>query len=253
MDSMQNAQKHLEKIRRFILASGHRVRTNWDVTGTARIGYYLGRDLGAIYLENRKTQSPDIVVYKPYLVLRDAWQISRYVNLNKFEITVQNVDRVTRQPDAYGERSDAWKHPHDYCFAQTMMGTPIFFQETQLYSQKAREQLKPLIRIYREHREALYAGYPFPLGAKPDNKSWSGFQNYNPVNGTSYLTLFRQIGSREEKKELNILFYPPGTRLRMTDLESNESEELTLGAAGRIEFRIAEKPGYQFLKMEKVE
>jgi hypothetical protein len=253
MDSMHKAQEHLNKIRRFILATGHKVRANWDVTGTSRTGYYLARDLGAIYLENRKTRSPDIVVYKPYLVLRDAWQIARYVNLNKFEITVQNADRVSRKPDAYGEVSDAWKHPHDYCFAQTMMGTPIFFQETQLYSREAREQLRPLIRIYREHREALYAGYPFPLGAKPDNKSWSGFQNYNPANGTSYLTLFRQIGSREEKKELNILFYPPGTRLRMTDLLADQSEYMVLDGEGQLEFKIAEAPGYRFIKITKVD
>ncbi|NOU35786.1 MAG: hypothetical protein HOO88_03315 [Kiritimatiellaceae bacterium] len=252
MRTMAEAQMHLNKMRTFIKAADHQVRVNWDVTDKPRIGYYLGRDQGAIYLENRKPKSPASVIYKPYLVLRDAWEISKYVNLNKFELTVQNADRVSRNPDSYGETSDAWKHPHDYCFAQTMMGTPIFFQETQLYTPEARAQLKPLIALYRKHRAALYAGYAFALGAQPDNRNWSGFQNYNPETGVSYLTVFRQIENSLTENEIDIKFYPPESRLRVTNLVNNESTDRIVGNNGAVKLTIPQAPGFLFLRVEKM-
>jgi hypothetical protein len=68
----------------------------------------------------------------------------------------------------------------------------------------------------------------------------------------SYLTLFRQIESTEEEKELELLFYRPGTPVRLTNLVTGEAGEVTLGAERTLEFRIPEAPGYRFLKLEKI-
>jgi len=225
------------KARALIEASGHTVRINWDVTENApRVGYFFGREYGNIYLENRKPIRPEQVVYVPYLVLRDAWQVARYLNLNKFQVTVQNADRVNRNV------SDAWKHSHAYCVAQTLMSAPIFFQETHYYTNAARAEIRSLLTLYKRHRAELFRGYVFPLGEKPDNRSWSGFQNHNPETGAGYLLIFRQIENTEPVKDLRLHFLA-GRAVTLTELRSGRPHTLRPDSNGTASFEI-EKAGH---------
>jgi len=242
LGEMKDVDELMGKARRLILHSGHKVRINWDLTEKSpRVGYFFGREYGNIYLENRKPEWPAGVVYIPYLVLRDAWQLSRYVNLNKFQITVQNVDRVSR------ELSDAFQHPHDYCLAQTLMSSPIFFQETRYYDEKARKQLRPLIRIYKRHRKGMFRGYVFPIGDEPDNRSWSGFQNHDPETGKGYLTIFRQLENRSSRQRMALKFIG-GRSIRIADLRTEKAWNVDVPKGGEVEFEIPRAPGYLFLK-----
>lgn len=212
------------RVRKFILETGHKVRVNWDVTeNAARIGYFFGREYGNIYLENRKPEFPENVIYHPSLVLRDAWHVSKYTNLNKFQITYQNPDRVDR------EASDAYLHGHDYCLAITLMGSPIFFQEVHLLSQNARQILKPLIETYKSVRDEMYKGYVLPIGNEPDNNSWTGFQNYNPETYGGYLTIFRELNNPDNKKSFSLKF-ASGKKVFFENLLSGETFEAPDGA-----------------------
>jgi hypothetical protein len=232
------------RARALILHSGQKVRINWDVTEkNPRVGYFFGREYGNIYLENRKPIQPASVVYKPYTVLRDAWQISKYINLNKFQVTVQNVDRVNR------EVSDAWEHSHSYCVAQTLMASPIFFQETHYYTEAARNEIRPLIALYKEYREDLFKGYVFPVGDKPDNKSWSGFQNHDPKTGKGYLLLFRQIRNKDSSKSIPLHFMAD-KHLSLTDLRTGKRKEVVSDHDGRIDFDIQKSADFLFLRYE---
>ncbi len=245
LKTMEDYDGLMGKARELILHSKHTARINWDVTEKApRVGYFSGREYGSIYLENRKPVQPAKAVYTPYLVLRDAWHVSRYLNLNKFQVTVQNNARVDRQA------SDAYLYPYDYTVAQTLMGSPIFFQETRHYSDDAREQIRPLLAVYRQHRAAMYQGYVFPIGDKPDNKSWSGFQCYMPGEPQGYLTVFRQLENPDATHAMPLKFLEAGTRLKLTDLMSGGSRELTLGAGGTAELTIDRAAGFKFLKYE---
>ena len=180
----------MQKIRGLIEHSGQTVRVNWDVTENApRVGYFFAREFGSVYLENRKQESPPQAVYVPYLVLRDAWQVSKYVNLNRFQISIQNIDVVNR------EKSNAHLYNHPYSVAISLMGTPIFFQEVGLYSSEARERIRPLIALYKHHRREMFDGYTFPIGDKPSDASWTGFQNHNPTTMSGYLLLFRELNA----------------------------------------------------------
>ncbi|TKG95441.1 hypothetical protein EYV94_08335 [Puteibacter caeruleilacunae] len=232
------------RVRKFVISTNHKVRVNWDVTeNPPRIGYYFGREYGNIYLENRKPLQPENVVYHPWLVLRDAWHVAKYTNLNKFQVTYQNVDRVNRKV------SDAWKYNHDYCLAATLMGSPIFFQELHLLSDKAKQEIKPLIDVYKSQREAMYAGYVFAIGEEPTNASWSGFQNYNPTTKTGYLTIFRERKNEESEKEIE-LHFAQNKRIVLTDLMTGETQEQTLGKSGNVTLAL-DKPGtFLFLKYE---
>jgi hypothetical protein len=180
-------------------------------------------------------------VYVPYLVLRDAWHISKYVNLNKFQISVQNIDRVDEK------RSDAYKHAYPYTFAITMMGSPIFFQETHYYSDEAVAQLKPVIATYKKHRSEMFDGYVFPIGDEPDNASWTGFQNYNDETEVSYLTILRELENKAGKKKIKLKFLN-GKKIEYTNLMTGESFKTKVSENGEIEFEINNPSDFLFLK-----
>ncbi len=234
----------VNKIRNFILATGHEVRVNWDVTeNPARIGYYFGREYGNIYLENRKPIQPAHVVYRPYLVLRDAWQVAKYTNLNKFQVSIQNIDRVNKK------ESDAHLHNHSYSVAIALMGSPIFFQETHYYDEGARNEIKEVISVYKQHRDAMYNGYVFPIGQKPDNASWTGFQNYNPETSTGYLTIFREINNEETTQSIKLYFLKSVT-VQLTNLMTGEAEEKRIDENGNMTFEIEKPVDFRFYKYE---
>ena len=234
----------VNKIREFIKKTNHKVRVNWDVTeNPPRIGYYFGREYGNIYLENRKPMTPVNVVYHPYLVLRDAWQVAKYTNLNKFQISVQNLDKVNKKV------SDAYLHNHPYSVAITLMGSPIFFQETHYYTKEAKDEIKPVIAIYKKHRDEMYQGFVFSIGEKPSNKSWSGFQNYNPDTKRGYLTIFREINNEEFSKQMSLHFVKD-TKLILTNLMTGTTEEKTINSDGDINFEIHKPADFRFYKYE---
>lgn len=217
-------------------------RVNWDVTeASPRSGYFWGREFGNVYLENRTVQHPERCVYQPWLVLRDAWHISKHMNLNQFQLTIQNGARINPKI------SDASLHDPAYLFAQTMMGVPIFFQETQFYSEEDKAVLKPLINIYKQHREKIFSGYTFPIGDEPDNASWSGFQCVLEDRG--YLLLFRQRLNCEPVRTLTLEFLT-GKTIRLTDLIQRSQRELTVGPDGGTEFEIPEAPGFAFMEYQ---
>ena len=246
LDTYGKVEEVLDKARRLIEHSGHTVRVNWDVTeNPPRVGYYFARELGNIYLANRKPVWPAEVVYVPHLVLRDAWQLSRYVNLNQFQVSIQNVDRVDP------ERSNACRHPHDYCLAITLMGSPIFFQETHHYAEPARSRLRPLLAAYKRHRREMFRGFVFPIGDEPNDRSWTGFQCHLFGKGAGYLTIFREIGNRSRVRKLPLRFVG-GQTLRVTDLLSGQRWQTPVARAGAARFEIARAPGYRYLRYDVV-
>jgi hypothetical protein len=243
MKTKAEAEVHFQKVRDFISYTKQQVRVNWDVTGSRRVGYYFGRDLGAIYLANRKAVWPTVTIYRPHLILRDAWHLANYVNLNKFQVTVTNIDLVDKQ------LSDAYQYSHSYSFAISMMAVPVFFQETQLYSAQAREELKPLIAIYRQHRENIFDSYIFPVGEQPDNASYTGFQAYHPESKSGYLTIFRELKNSEKEQTLKLRFLKNKT-IRLTNLLTDEVLELEVSNSGEVVFQIDKPADFRFFRYE---
>ena len=246
LDSKEKYDALTQKARELVKYSNHTASVNWDVTEIAtRMGYFSGREYGNIYLANRKTQTVrNPVLYVPYKVLRDAWHLSKYANLNKFQVTVQNVDIVLE-----GAPTDAAMHPHDYVTAIALMSSPIFFQETRYYSPEARSQVRELLAIYKQHRAAMYDGYVFPIGQEPDNLSWTGFQNHQPSSNCGYLTLFRERLNRSSQGNFRLNFVE-GATLKVTNLVTGESSVLSVDDDGDVSFSIPEAPGFLFLHYE---
>ncbi len=233
------------KARDLIKHSKYSAVVNWDVTETpARIGFYFGRDCGNLYLTNRKAFTVrEHVRYDPWQVLRDAWELADYMNLNKVQITYQNKDLTP--PEA---KTDALKYSHGYNLAVTLMSSPIIFTEIQYLTPEARAELKPIITKYKAERGEMYKGYVFAIGDKPDNGSWTGFQNHNPETGNGYLTVFRELSNKNLRAKMELHFLKPGTKLELTNILSGEKQQQILNEKSEVEFEMLDSPGFLFLK-----
>lgn len=232
----------MSKVRDFIAWTGHKVRVNWDVTeNPARYGYFFAREYGCIYLENRKPVKPTGVVYRPHTVLRDLWQISKYLNLHRFQCSIQNVDRVDRA------HSDAHLHSHSYATAIALMGIPLFFQQTQYYSPQARAEIRRLLDIYKQHRESIYRGMVHPIGQKPDNARWTGFQCHLADEQRGYLMLLRERCNDQAQHTYALAGLDAGP-IDLTDLISGQTWREELGPGGALRVSISQAPGFRFMQ-----
>ncbi|MGQ1784461.1 hypothetical protein [Saccharicrinis sp. GN24d3] len=239
-----NMEKLIGKIRKFVAYTDHKVRVNWDLTENApRFGYFWAREYGCIYLENRKPDKPENVVYIPHLVLRDIWHVSKYTNINKFQTSIQNIEKTNRRV------SDAYLHNHPYAVAIGLVGTPLFFQETQYYSDEARNQIRPLLATYKNYREEMYDSYVFPLGDEPNNGNWTGFQWVNPSGNTGYVMIFRELNNSESKKEIAIRFFKNKT-IELTNIETGEIRSDTINEKGELKFELEQPASFKFLRYE---
>lgn len=236
---------YLAKGRGLIEHSGHAVRVNWDVTEIApRFGYFWASECGNLWLSNRKTMQPAPVVAKPWLMLREAWQIARYLNLNKVELPIQNL--ALANPAV----SDGAQHSATYGTALGLPGIPVFFQTTRLLTPAQRAETKALLDVYRAHRKELFSRYVFPLGDEPSNRGWSGFQWFDPAQPRSdYLLLFRERLNEEPTRTLALRFLAPGTALKVQDLRTSAESMVTLDANSAASFTLPEGGDILFLRI----
>ncbi len=241
LDSYEKIEDLTEKARSLVSASGGTVRINWDATeNQPRFGYYYGREFGNIYLANRKPQNPQKVIYIPRLVLRDAWQISKYMPLNKFQIIYQNIDMVDEK------YSNAREYSHDYCLAITLMSSPIFFQELKYLSCKAKKSIAPLIKAYKKSRGEILSGVVSPIGDKPCDKAVTGFQCTAP-NEHGYILLFRELYNEQSSVYIK-LNDVENQNVIFENLITGNSWKADKNPEGEILFYLPYAPGYLFLK-----
>ncbi len=245
LDSRHKIDKLMHKVKSFIKSTGHNVRVNWDLTEiNPRYGYFFARDCGSIYLANRKPVVPVSAIYRPATMLRDLWQISKYINLNKFQGSYQNIDMV--DPNL----SNARYYTHAYCLAITMMGIPLFFQETQYLSAEAKQELIPLIKAYKTIRHEMFEGYVYPIGDKPSDASWTGFQNHNAITGKGFLTIFRELNNPEPTEKIALKFVEPGVTLNIKNIQTGEETKQMVDESGKIKFHIDPAPGFLLLSYD---
>ncbi|MCL2478732.1 MAG: hypothetical protein FWF22_04475, partial [Treponema sp.] len=196
-----------------------------------RMGFYFGKEFGNIYLANRKPEYPVNVVYVPYLVLRDAWQVAKYTNIYKFQIILQNLDLISR------ESSDAYLHNFSYCAMIAFMGSPILFQQVQYLSAAARLELREIIAVYKKHRQAMYRCFVYPIGNKPDNSSWTGFQFVNGSHG--YIVLFRELNNNSKTEKIK-LKAAPDCDIQTVNVITGKQQTIKTDNSCRSEFTISD-------------
>ncbi|WP_372797184.1 alpha-galactosidase [Pontiella sp.] len=240
--------RHWSKLRAFLLYTDHKARMAVDVTENApRFGYFWARDFGCVWLSNRKPNNPPNTIPKPILMLRENRELSRYVNLNKFELPIQNFARVNQQ------QSDARLYGHPYEVALGLMGIPTFFQTTYHYEGKARDDVRGLIGLYKAHQQELYQHYVFAIGDVPDQAAWSGFQWCRPDTDVGYLLVFRERKNEEPQRKIPVLNLRPGQTIEWTDLRTGQEECRTVTAHQALELRMDKPADFIFLKYRLLE
>ena len=207
-----------------------------------RYGWYYFKEYGSIYFQNIQESLPAHLTMVPYQVLRQYWLMSKYFNSNKLQVMLQNPKRTNP------ERSDAPQHTHSYCFAMGVPFVPCFFQSGQYLDAQGMEELKNFISLYKKQREAIFNCYTFPVGDKPDNQSWSGFQMINEDNRNSnYILLFRELHNSQTQRSIQLKLIT-GKTLKITNIETGESSTEKVPASGKVKFTIKLPGSYLFLK-----
>jgi hypothetical protein len=116
-----------------------------------------------------------------------------------------------------------------------------------LYSPQARAEIRALLSAYKACRDEIYRGYVFPIGNKPDNASWTGFQCHLPGEEVGYFTVFRELYNRDPDHGMGAHFLE-GKEIELTDLQSGESLGLRVGADGEISFHIDVAASFRFYR-----
>lgn len=207
-----------------------------------RYGWYYFKEYGSIYFQNIQESLPAHLTMVPNSVLMHNWEMTKYFNSNKLQVMLQNPKRVN--PD----RSDAPQHSHSYCFAMGVPFVPCFFQSAQNLDVQEQEELKNFITVYKKHREAIFNCFTFPIGDKPNNKSWTGFQMLNENDKkANYLLLFRELHNQDSKKVIELKFLK-GKTVTLTNVETGKTFVKKASPDGKIEFSMDKPAGYLFLK-----
>lgn len=207
-----------------------------------RYGWYYCKEYGSIYFQNIQESLPAHLTMVPYQVLMQNWEMTKYFNSNKLQVMLQNPKRVN--PD----RSDAPQHSHSYCFAMGVPFVPCFFQSAQNLDSKEQKELKDFITVFKKHRKNIFNSYTFPVGDKPDNQSWTGFQMLNESDKkANYLLLFRELHNQDSKKVLQLKFLK-GKTVTFTNVETGKTFVKKASSDGKIEFLMNEPGSYLFLQ-----
>ncbi len=186
VESKEDMENFLELLAG-VYAFGPDVAVQLDVTRNARVNYLCGRQYGTIFVENRYTRTANSF---PHRVLRSLWSIGRYIPTNKFQFELINPD-LNVESYREGDSFAPVNFDMDYLFAVTMLSNPLFWMEMQFLSKERREQLAPLMKIWKQHRGAFANADVLPIGDEPSGASLTGF-SITAEDGKQYLLLFRE-------------------------------------------------------------
>ncbi len=183
-------------LRRFFDAvqagSEGRVVFDLDVTAEIRPGYFGMADVGPIFVENRYT---DWGGWWPHHTLRNLWMLSAHVDPLRLRMELLNN---TRNADKYaGDPLAPNLYEADYLFASVMFANPLGWFETSNLPSGYVAKASPLVKVWKEHRDAIYGGTIIPIGDEPDGTAWTGFASLSSGGG-GYLLAIRELNDRPD-------------------------------------------------------
>ena len=228
-----------------VVGFGDDVTVELDVTLGKRMGYLGALCYGTLFVENRYTRTGNAF---PHRVLRNLWMLSHYLPAAKFQFELVNPDL---NPGSYreGDPFVPSSYDMDYLFAVTMFSNPLFWMEMQFLSDERKRELRRILPIWREYREALARADVFPIGEKPGGRSMTGFCAVsNGGNGEDvYLLLFREITERNE------FFFRLPVAVGQPTLLGGNGEITGKAESGGIRLTFSRERTYAFLKAKKLQ
>ena len=163
-----------------------------DVTADRRPGYFAFPRIGPVFVENRYIRKGDCRLWWPHRTLRNFWGLAHVVDPMRLRMEVLNPERM---PELYpeGDPLAPMRWPRDAIFAISMFSSPLGWFEIQNLSPDTVRAWKPLIERWKQERDAVHAGYIYPVGAAPDGLSWTGFVSSARDRSEGTALLFREL------------------------------------------------------------
>lgn len=211
---------------------------NLDLTAGVRGGYFMYRNLGNLFLENRYT---DWANYYPYQTLRNLWTLAKYYPPEMLQIEFLNN---SRNQDAYAN-NDLFapaNYSMSYLFATTMAAQPLaWFEATGLPATAF--TIAEETKGYTELQTDFHAGHIFPMGEAPSGRSWTGFQSIQENEG--YFLVYRE--QHKNSSAAIKVDLPVGATLTMYPVlgdVTKEKQMVVVGKDQRVTFELPEVNTY---------
>ncbi len=173
-------------------ATGGAVLFDLDATAEYRETYFGHPHGSTLFLENRYT---DRGSYYPHQTLRALWTLARYLWPPRIRLEFLNPARNDARYQGDPLRPAAY--PPETLFAIAMAASPLAFLENSGLPPEVAARFAALIRLWKPHREAWFAGNIQPIGDCPDGWTWTGFSSLSQDERTGYVLLFRQLNRSE--------------------------------------------------------
>jgi len=239
LTSRESQQRFRQLLDRELEETGGRMAINVDITAQSRLGYFGAIQAGSLFVENRYT---DTHRYWPHQSLRNLWKLAQYVDPVRLQIEFLNSER--NQTLYHDDPLAPARYQPDYLFATTMFGSPLAFLESSGLSDGFIARMAPLVRTWKQHREAIYRGVTVPVGAAPDGFSWTGFASLAEDGRSGYLLVFREMNESATWTLPPGLFHGAGYTLER--LGGNGSARESNGA---FVFEVPDRPGFVWFRV----
>jgi len=162
--------------------SDNQIIVDLDITANCRPGYFGRIDCGPLFVTNRYS---DWHNYWPHQTLRNLWQLSRWIDPIRMRMMFLNN---TRNTELYANDPLAPQQvSSESLFAPLMFCQPLGWFENSNLPSEYFQQVKPMVDLWKAHRQAIHAGTVFPVGHVPDGVNWSGFVSINTEQTAGYL------------------------------------------------------------------
>lgn len=200
LDSMKTLtplalERQTKLMDRLMERSNGKITIDLDVTAGVRPGYYGFPKVGPVFVENRYIRPNDNRLWWPHLTLRNFWSLAHVVDPVRLRMEVLNP---ARHPELYpsDDLLVPSKWPRDAIFAISMFASPLGWFEIQNLPPETVAAWKPLIRRWKAERETIHAGFVYPVGARPDGVSWTGFVSVAQDGSSCTALLFRELSEK---------------------------------------------------------
>ena len=213
-----------------------------DVTAEIRPGYFGLPDIGTLFVENRYAKHCS---WWPHQTLRNLWSLAHVVDPVRLRMEFldpkQHADRYAECFPGSPLRPELWTG--DAVFATVMLSSPLCWMEIQGLQPQTVEEMRPMIATWKRERDRMHEGVTFPVGAKPDGFSWTGFVTSAADGRGGYVLLFREC-AKESSFTLDLAPYLAGGSVETL---SGVGTATLDGTCLRV--KIPERLGYLWLKV----
>jgi len=202
LDSMKSQsplalERQAKLMDRLMTGSDSRITVDLDVTAGVRPGYYGFPKIGPVFVENRYIRQNERRLWWPHRTLRNFWSLAAVVDPARLRMEVLNP---RRGEDFYpaGDPLAPARWPQDAIFAISMFSSPLGWFEIQNLQPATVAAWKPLIARWKQERDAVHAGYVYPVGGRPDGRVWTGFVAGAKDGRSGSVLLFRELSDKAD-------------------------------------------------------